>query len=100
MQLPSAMDVTEASTSESLCGDNPELLNATMVAYERGVLTPLIKQELKYTIQNRRFAEGKQELTVEFPEPVHQPVSSFSIKRKVWVLFVNIIIIIHVCNLL
>ena len=62
----------------AFCEENHDLLNATMVAYERGVLTPLIKQELKYTIQNRRFVEGKQELKVEFPEPEHQPVSEFN----------------------
>ena len=76
------MNAMDVSTSNILCEENHELLNATMVAYERGILTPLIKQELKYTIQNRRFVEGKQELKVEFPEPELQPVSIHVIYLK------------------
>jgi hypothetical protein len=32
------------------------LLEATLVALETGELTPLVKEELKYTIQSRRLA--------------------------------------------
>ncbi|XP_076100503.1 cyclic AMP-dependent transcription factor ATF-3-like [Mytilus galloprovincialis] len=42
---------------------------ATLTALETGELTPLVKEELKYTIQSRRLANGQSELGVEFTEP-------------------------------
>lgn len=45
------------------------LTEATLVALETGELTPLVKEELKYTIQSRRLANGQGELGVEFSEP-------------------------------
>lgn len=50
-------------------GTQDELIEATLTALETGVLTPLVKEELKYTIQSRRLASGQGELGVEFKEP-------------------------------
>ena len=46
------------------------LLEATLVALETGELTPLVKEELKYTIQSRRLANGQRELGVQFTDPI------------------------------
>lgn len=48
---------------------------ATLTALETGELTPLVKEELKYTIQSRRLANGQSELGVEFTEPEQGQVS-------------------------
>ncbi|KAL5019009.1 hypothetical protein ScPMuIL_004731 [Solemya velum] len=45
------------------------MVAATLVAIENGNLTPLVKEELKYTINARRSAQGKGELRVQFTEP-------------------------------
>ncbi|GFR78924.1 proto-oncogene c-Fos-like [Elysia marginata] len=55
---------------EFQCDTNEEkILNATIKALNSGSLTPLIKEELRCTIQSRRLAEGKGELKVEFKSP-------------------------------
>jgi hypothetical protein len=46
------------------------LLEATLVVLETGELTPLVKEELKYTIQSRRLANGQGELGVQFTDPI------------------------------
>ncbi|XP_059145254.1 uncharacterized protein LOC131932356 [Physella acuta] len=46
-----------------------KILAATLKAVQSGSLTPLIKEELRCTIQSRRMAEGKGELKVEFKSP-------------------------------
>ena len=50
-------------------------VQATLTALETGEITPLVKEELKYTIQSRRLAEGKSELEVKFEEPSHSEVN-------------------------
>ncbi|KAH9489240.1 hypothetical protein Btru_048823 [Bulinus truncatus] len=47
-----------------------KILRATVKAVQSGTLTPLIKEELRCTIQSRRLAAGKGELHVEFTRPV------------------------------
>ncbi|XP_070179689.1 uncharacterized protein [Littorina saxatilis] len=42
-----------------------KMVAATLTALETNCLTPLIKEELKYTIQSRRLAAGKPELVVD-----------------------------------
>mgnify|MGYP003571967726 CR=1 FL=1 len=49
---------------------NSYLLNATMEALQTGNLAPIIKEELKYTIQSRRLTKGQDELTVDFQKEV------------------------------
>ena len=45
------------------------LIEATLTALETGEITPLVKEELKYTIQSRRLAQGQAELGVVFNSP-------------------------------
>ncbi|XP_022333917.2 cyclic AMP-dependent transcription factor ATF-3-like [Crassostrea virginica] len=45
------------------------LLDAALVAMDTGDITPLVKEELKLTIQSRRLALGKGELRVNFDTP-------------------------------
>ncbi|XP_012935234.1 uncharacterized protein LOC106011146 [Aplysia californica] len=46
-----------------------KIVHATIEAFQTGTLTPLIKEELRCTIQSRRLAQGKGELQVEFKSP-------------------------------
>ena len=55
---------------------NKNLIDATLVALETGNLSPLVKEELKYTIQSRRLAKGQTELAVDFTETVQYEVIS------------------------
>lgn len=50
------------------------LVDATLLALETGDMAPLIKEELKCTIQSRRLAKGQQEMKVEFPEETKHEV--------------------------
>lgn len=65
----------EDSCERLLKMQNNYLLNATLEALETGELAPIIKEELKYTIQSRRLAKGQEELKVEFPEEVEYEVT-------------------------
>lgn len=58
-------------------GQYDNIVAATLAALESGNLTPLVKEELKYTINARRSAQGKGELRVQFTEPEAAVVSSF-----------------------
>lgn len=65
--------------NETFCNVNDEgLVQATVEVLKTGRLTPLIKEELKCTIQTRRLSEGKDELQVEFNSPEKTSVSSKS----------------------
>lgn len=46
-----------------------DLAEAATRAIVDGDMTPLIKEELKYSIQSKRLKEGKPEMKVEFKEP-------------------------------
>ncbi|XP_046375545.1 uncharacterized protein LOC124148483 [Haliotis rufescens] len=46
------------------CIQDQELLNAQERALASNSITPLLKQELRYTIQSRRLTEGKDEMNV------------------------------------
>ena len=60
----------DAQAIEFQCDTNEKkILDATIKALNSGSLTPLIKEELRCTIQSRRLAEGKGELKVEFKSP-------------------------------
>ena len=54
--------------TEFIPKDN-KIFEAVNEALNSGSLTPLIKEELKYSIQSRRLKEGKRELAVDFEEP-------------------------------
>jgi hypothetical protein len=55
---------------------NNQLFDATVTALETGNLSPLVKEELKYTIQSRRLAKGQRELKVDFPEQAKYEVKN------------------------
>lgn len=68
--LMAAGQQRQSQAIELQCDTNEEkILNATIKALSSGSLTPLIKEELRCTIQSRRLAEGKGELKVEFKSP-------------------------------
>ncbi|KAK3092997.1 hypothetical protein FSP39_009824 [Pinctada imbricata] len=51
------------------------------MALETGELTPLVKEELKYTIQTRRLAEGKEELQVQFEDPINSELRPDEVEK-------------------
>lgn len=48
--------------------ENLKLLLAAVVSFRTGSITPILKEELKYSIQCRRLSEGKDELFIEFEQ--------------------------------
>ncbi|KAL5008588.1 hypothetical protein ScPMuIL_014169 [Solemya velum] len=46
-------------------------------------LTPLIKEELKYTIQSRRLAEGKDDIEVVFQEPEPEMLTAEEASKRI-----------------
>lgn len=63
-------DMAEECVNGFLNLQNNNFMDATLTALETGNLSQLAKEELKYTIQTRRLATGKEELKVDFPEPM------------------------------
>nr|XP_022331333.1 uncharacterized protein LOC111129329 [Crassostrea virginica] len=51
------------------------LMDAAWVALDTGDITPLVKEELKLTIQSRRLASGKGELRVNFNTPTQSELT-------------------------
>ncbi|XP_052106783.1 basic leucine zipper transcriptional factor ATF-like 3 isoform X1 [Mytilus californianus] len=51
-----------------MANGNNNLEVATLLALGTGNMAPLIKEELKCTIQSRRLAKGQHEMKVEFPD--------------------------------
>ena len=68
------LDMAEECADGFLNLRNNNFLDATLTALETGNLSQLAKEELKYTIQARRLATGKEELKVDFPEPMKYEV--------------------------
>lgn len=50
------------------------MARAFQASCQTGSLTPLIKEELKYTIMNRRHSAGQEEIVVQFPTPARYEV--------------------------
>ena len=48
--------------------ENVKLYMAAIESYRTGSITPILKEELKYSIQSRRLSEGKDEMVVEFEQ--------------------------------
>lgn len=63
--VPESPDVLQLLPFPAKTPDDDRMVAAALEVLETGALTPLIKEELKYTIQSRRLAAGKQELTVD-----------------------------------
>ncbi|XP_046375543.1 cyclic AMP-dependent transcription factor ATF-3-like [Haliotis rubra] len=69
--------------NETFCNVNDEgLVQATVEVLKTGRLTPLIKEELKCTIQTRRLSEGKDELQVEFNSPEKTSLRPEEVERQ------------------
>ena len=58
------------------------LMDAAWVALDTGDITPLVKEELKLTIQSRRLASGKGELRVNFDAPTQSEVRERERERE------------------
>ncbi|XP_048735236.1 basic leucine zipper transcriptional factor ATF-like 3 [Ostrea edulis] len=67
---------------ECLPNSQDKLMDAALVAMDTGDITPLVKEELKLTIQSRRLAAGIGELQVQF-EPPQQKELTEEEKEKV-----------------
>lgn len=59
---------------ECLPNSQDKLMDAALVAMDTGDITPLVKEELKLTIQSRRLAAGIGELQVQFEPPQQKEV--------------------------
>lgn len=57
------------------------LMEAATRAMADGTMTPLIKEELKYSIQSKRLKEGKPELKIEFTEPEPDQLTPEELER-------------------
>ncbi|XP_033735254.1 cyclic AMP-dependent transcription factor ATF-3-like [Pecten maximus] len=65
------------------CGPvDEELAKAVRACEDTDSILPILKEELKCTIQKRRLAEGKTELTVQFTPPTKQELSPEEIIKK------------------
>lgn len=75
--VASAMHRGDFSPTRSVLISIPKddkMAEAVLTTLETGSIMPLIKEELKYTIQSRRLAAGKPELQVEFNQPKRRKV--------------------------
>lgn len=66
------MEDVDSSSQDSL-------MEAALAALGTGDMTPLVKEELKLTIQSRRLASGKGELRVNFEPPTQSEVRFYSV---------------------
>ncbi|XP_064600780.1 uncharacterized protein LOC135466957 [Liolophura sinensis] len=88
-QLPKEDKPCSTTTMTFQRSFDKELLDATMTVLKTGKLTPLIKEELKCTIQNRRLARGQEELMVDLTPSTHshtlspEEEASLDEKRKI-----------------
>ena len=74
-RLASALDIEY--DAEGLHLDS-SLAEAAVSALTTGSLTPLVKEELKYAIQNKRLKTGKEELKVDYADPKPEKVRSIN----------------------
>ncbi|XP_025105757.1 cyclic AMP-dependent transcription factor ATF-5-like [Pomacea canaliculata] len=58
------------------------MARAFQTSCQTGSLTPLIKEELKYTIMNRRHSAGQEEIVVQFPTPARYELNDEETKRR------------------
>lgn len=65
----------DANLEDFIEMDDFELAQATLESIATGKSTPLIKEELRYRIQNKRRQSGLQELRPEYKEPQPEVVS-------------------------
>ncbi|KAL4221261.1 Cyclic AMP-dependent transcription factor ATF-3 [Mactra antiquata] len=73
MDSQNIMDITLTS--------DPRLNDMAKQALIHGNMTPLIKEELKCSIQTKRLKEGKQEMKVEFTDPPPDELTPEEVER-------------------
>ncbi|XP_069118383.1 basic leucine zipper transcriptional factor ATF-like 3 [Argopecten irradians] len=73
--------MTKEYECEDVMVDDERLAEAQRVAMETGNLTPLVKEELKYTIMSRREADGKGQLEVTFDDPQQYQLTPEEVQR-------------------
>ena len=71
-RLASALDLEDGEEDLHL---DSSLAEAAVSALTTGSLTPLVKEELKYAIQNKRLKTGKEELKVDYSDPKPEKVN-------------------------
>ena len=80
-----AAGLSQADLDMTFDENEQKIVDATIEAFQTGTLTPLIKEELRCTIQSRRLAQGKGELKVEFKRPLkRKQVSGEHRNRSGW----------------
>lgn len=65
----------DADTDLQISSSQDSLMEAALAALGTGDMTPLVKEELKLTIQSRRLASGKGELRVNFEPPTQSELT-------------------------
>lgn len=70
----SGMDATSETKPDDLQTIDPDLALATLSAVTSNSITPLVKEELRCTIQQKRLSEGKEELLIAEDEPKNYQV--------------------------
>ncbi|ELU03491.1 hypothetical protein CAPTEDRAFT_221193 [Capitella teleta] len=83
------LDLSTPTLRENLTMENslreamdPNVAMATLSAVSTGTITPLVKEELRCTIQQKRLSEGKEELMVDFDEREPCELSNADKERK------------------
>ncbi|XP_067682116.1 uncharacterized protein [Haliotis asinina] len=61
---------------------DPRLERAMSVAMETKQITPLLKEELRLSILTKRFAEGKEDIQVNFPQPQSYDLTPAEIEKR------------------
>lgn len=69
----------DVDTDLQISSSQDSLMEAALAALGTGDMTPLVKEELKLTIQSRRLASGKGELRVNFEPPTQSEVRFYSV---------------------
>lgn len=65
----------DVDTDLQISSSQDSLMEAALAALGTGDMTPLVKEELKLTIQSRRLASGKGELRVNFEPPTQSELT-------------------------
>ncbi|OWF47230.1 uncharacterized protein LOC110454639 [Mizuhopecten yessoensis] len=73
--------MTRESDTAQVIEFDEGLAEASRVAMETGMLTPLVKEELKYTILSRREANGKGQIEVTFDDPQQYQLTTEELEK-------------------
>lgn len=64
---------------DNSCEIEERLARAAETSLKTKSISPVLREELRLSILNRRHANGQEELSVEFKKPVKHDVSTYSI---------------------